>query len=130
MDKNIKPNTTNFISDALNLISIQIQKGKDYIKNRPIQKELFENWENTTIKILEKTAVFDPTVIERFMLCGKYGVFEKSNTAFLENRRAMAIYDKLNILEYHINILNKERYTSPGTSARNKTKNDPNPLWA
>lgn len=96
------------LEDVINDLQIQIQKGEALITNRPITKSEYKHWEGSTCRILEKSVLFDPTLVDRFLGCGAYGSFQKkSNEAFWENHRAMSIYDKVRIVDYHLNTLKK-----------------------
>ena len=99
------------IDDVIHHLQAQIKEGENLIKNRPIHKKAYDKWEGATCRILEKSASFDPTLVSRFLKCGSYGSFKKkSNEAFWENHRAMSIYDKIRIVEYHLSELKKIKH--------------------
>lgn len=98
------------IDTIIKMIGKQIEEGELLIKNRPIARDSFENWEKATCKVLKKSAPIDPVAMNRFLGCGTYGDDpQKSDKAFREIQYAMSIYDKIRILDYHISMLKREK---------------------
>ena len=96
------------LDDVINLLQMKIEEGEVLIKNRPVKKAAYDKWEGGTCEILKKSAPFDPSLVNRFISCGSYGTFQqKANEAFWENHRAMSVYDKIKIVDYHLNMLKK-----------------------
>ena len=96
------------LDDVINNLQTKIEEGEALIKNRPIKKPLYDEWEGATREILKISAPLDPTLVDRFIVCGSYGsVQQKTNEAFSENHRAMSIYDKIRIVDFHLNVLKK-----------------------
>jgi hypothetical protein len=93
---------------AIDLLKEQIQIGKDLLRNRPINETSYSAWENHTHTILKKSAGIDPLGMQRFSLCGLQQPKKGVNEAFRETKRAMTVYDKLSILEYHVHQIQKE----------------------
>ena len=94
--------------DAVKQLEKQIQVGEHLLRNRPIQQKAYDSWEGMTADILKKSADVDPTGSVRFACCGDLRSDHVENEAFLENKRAMTIYDQLNIIEYYLNRLKGE----------------------
>ena len=94
--------------DAVMQIEKQIQVGENLLRNRPIQQKTFDSWESSTADILKKSAEVDPVGSVRFACCADLPNGYVENEAFLENNRAMTIYDQISILEYYQNRLKRE----------------------
>jgi hypothetical protein len=98
------------LDTIISLIDRQIEQGEMLIRNRPVTRDVFENWEKSTCKILQKSASIDPVAVDRFLGCGAYGDLRtKASESFWETHRAMSIYDKIRILDYHQELLKREK---------------------
>ena len=103
---NVTPDT---INNYIRRLKKNVAIGEELLRHRPIQKGIYDNWDNTICDILKKSSLIDPMAVQRFLSCGKNGCIQKkSNEAFWENHRAMSVYDKLRILGYHLNTLEHE----------------------
>jgi hypothetical protein len=107
-NKNTPESVLPLIDDIIAMLHQQIEKGESLIVNRPIPESDYEYWETRTTTILKKSSPVDPTAVNRFLACGAYGdSHRKSNEAFWENHRAMSVYDKIKIVDYHLHLLKK-----------------------
>ena len=107
---------------SIQVLNQQITKGKELLKNIPVDSNKYDAWKTVTKNFLMKAFGIASPNISNVMDVGKYGSFPlEAGPSYWENKRAKNLEKQISLLCGLIEVLESE--TSSGDDKNPKEKN-------